>query len=302
MSNNKLFNTTLADYFMAKTKSKQKALVLFSGGLDSKLVIKLLQKKRVDVEAIFFKLPFGGGCCNDSMCVFKFSQMENVKLHIVDAAKGKNLKEYLDILKKPRYGTGAGVNPCIDCRIFMLKRAEKIKKKIGADFLATGEVLGERPMSQTKQALKIIDKNIPGIKRPLIEIGIYGRKRDKQIALARKFKIDYPEPAGGCLLCEKLVKERFKFLLDKDLINSKTLPLSKIRRHFNIKKFGWFVVGRNEKENQIIERYKNSIKSASGIPAVYYHKNNKQNKQKALELQKAYSKGGKKKFERFKLK
>lgn len=282
-------------------EKKEKSLVLFSGGLDSRLVVKLLQEKGTEVEAVFFKLPFGGGCCNNEMCVFNFSQRQNFKLRIIDCTKGKMLEEYLGILKNPKYSYGTGINPCIDCKIFMFKKAKELAKKIKADFIATGEVLNQRPSSQTGRALKIIDKEIPNIKRPLIELGITGRKRDKQIELAKKYKISYPTPAGGCLLCEKNLSKRFKFLIEKDLIDEKHLVLSKIGRHFFLD--SWFIVGRNEKENEIIEKYKNSISSEKDKPAVYFHKNNKYNKEKAFELREAYSSGSdeRNKFEKYKL-
>ncbi len=247
---------------------KPKALVLLSGGLDSRLAVKLLQEKGIDTEAVFFKLPFGGGCCNDEMCIFRFSQSNYLRLRIIDCTKGKMLKKYLDILKNPKYGYGKGINPCIDCKIFMFKKAGELAKKIRADFIATGEVLDERPMSQTARALKIIDSEIPNIQRPLIEIGIKGRKRDKQAELAKRFNISYPTPAGGCLLCEKNLAGRFEFLLEKNLISEKTLPLAKIGRHFFLD--SWLVVGRNKEENKIIEQHENSISSGKSKPAVYF--------------------------------
>ncbi|OGJ21888.1 hypothetical protein A3K73_06735 [Candidatus Pacearchaeota archaeon RBG_13_36_9] len=260
-----------------------KALVLFSGGLDSRLAVKLLQEKGIEVEAVFFKLPFGGGCCKDVMCSFKFAQGNEVKLHVVDCTKGNNLKDYLEMLKKPKYGRGSGINPCIDCKIFMFRRAENLRKKIKADFLATGEVLGQRPMSQTNRAFSIIDKELLNIKRPLIEAGIAGRKREKQMELAKKFNITYPTPGGGCLLCEKELAQRFKFLLEKNLVDEKTLEIAKIGRHFWIN--GWLIVARTEEESRILDSLQ-SIESGKRKPAVYYH--DKENQKKAEELQEAF--------------
>jgi len=273
-----------------------KALVLFSGGLDSRLVVKLLQEQG-EVEAVFFKLPFGGGCCNDVMCSFRFSQNNNIKLHVIDCTKGKNLEEYLELVKHPKHGVGAGINPCIDCKLFMFRKAEKLKKKIKADFIATGEVAGQRPMSQNKHAFSIIDKRVAGIKRPLIELKITGRKRDKQMNLARKYKIIYPTPAGGCLLCEKNLARRFKSLIEKNLINEKTLPISIIGRHLWLK--GWLVVARDEKESLLLEKYKTTIKSGKGKPAVYY--DNEKNKSTALELQKAFQDKKQSKYKEYRL-
>ncbi|GAI88382.1 unnamed protein product, partial [marine sediment metagenome] len=122
------------------------------------------------------------------------------------------LQEYLKVIKEAKHGRGAGINPCIDCRIFMLKKAKKFADEQKIKFIATGEVIGQRPMSQQKKQIAIIEKE-SGLKgriiRPLIDFhNIQGRSRKPQIALAKKFKIKYPHPAGGCLLCEKL-KEHF---------------------------------------------------------------------------------------------
>jgi len=273
-----------------------KALVLFSGGLDSRLAVKLLQKQGYNIEAIFFLLPFGCGCCNIN-CSFNFSQMQGVKLTVIDCTKGKLLKESLEIIKHPKHGTGTSINPCIDCKIYMFKKAKQYADKHNIKVIATGEVLGQRPMSQTTRALKIIDEEIKfKIKRPLIELGIEGRQRKKQMQLAKQFNISYPSPGGGCLLCEKPPGKRIKFLLNKNLITQTTLPLAKLSRHLYIKG-NWFVVGKNQQENNIIESFKTSIKSSKGKPAVYFQKN----KSIAEELQKAYQSKDIKEFEEFKI-
>jgi predicted subunit of tRNA(5-methylaminomethyl-2-thiouridylate) methyltransferase len=275
---------------------KEKALVLYSGGLDSRLVVKLLQEQGFEVEALHFSLPFGCGCCN-LLCNFGFTQRNEIKMTIFDCNKGDLLKEYLDILKHPKHGVGKGINPCKDCKIFMFKKAKEYADKKKISVIATGEVTGQRPMSQTKKAMKIIDDEIGfEIKRPLVELGINGRQRVKQMELAKKYDIRYPNPGGGCLLCEKSLKKRFKVLFDNDLINEKTLLLSMIGRHFFIDG-NWFVVARDEKESLIVEKFKNSIKSDKGKPAVYFSDDEK----KAIELQKAYQEKKPEKFKEFKL-
>jgi len=282
------------------SRPKRSALVLYSGGLDSRLVVKLLQEKGYQIEALHFNLPFGCGCC-DLGCNFKFTQLNKIKLTIIDVCKGKLLKEYLEILKNPKHGTGKGVNPCRDCKIFMFKKAKQYADKHKIKIIATGEVLGQRPMSQTRHAMQIIDKQIQfKMLRPLIDLGIKGRGRQKQRELAKKFKITYPNPAGGCLLCEKALAKKFQTLLEKDLITEKTLCLANLGRHFIINK-NWFIVGRDEKENNIIETFSNSIKSGKGKPAVYFHNQNQISKQKAQELQKAFQDKKYKKFEKWKL-
>lgn len=273
----------------------KKALVLYSGGLDSRLAIHLLKKKNYNIEALYFKLPFENKHSNPK-------KIGNLKLTVIDATKEPLLSEYLSILKKPKFGTGAGINPCIDCKIFMFKKAKEYANKHGYDIIATGEVPGQRPMSQTYSSQKKIDEEIGfEITRPLADAGLSGRSRKKQITLAEKYKIKYPSPAGGCFLCEKEPATRLKILLKKDLINEKTLSLTMTGRHFFINGT-WFVVARNETESKLITKFKTSIKDEKGKPSIYY---NEKGKQKALELQKAYSTGaskeGRNKFEKLKL-
>jgi len=280
----------------------KKALVLYSGGLDSRLVVRMLQERGYEVEALHFVLPFGCGCCNLS-CNFNFTQKEEVKMTLLDVTKEPLLSEYLAILKEPKFGTGAGINPCIDCKVFMFKKAKEYADEHGHDIIATGEVPGQRPMSQTKSAQKKIDDEI-GFKivRPLAEAGFSGRSRKKQMALAKKYNIKYPSPGGGCLLCEKSPARRLKVLLKENLINEGTLPLTMVGRHFFINGV-WFVVARDERESKLIAKFNSSIKDSKGKPSVYYSE--PPGKQRALELQDAYStgasKGQREKFRRYKL-
>ncbi len=285
---------------------KEKTLVLFSGGLDSRLVIKILQQQGKKIKAVFFKLPF----VVPNQKNLDFLKKHKIQYKIFDVTKGKLLKQYLNIIKNPKFFRGKGINPCIDCKIWMFKKAKQYASENNIKIIATGEVLGQRPMSQTRQSLEIIDKHLKNIriKRPLIERGFKGRKRKQQIHLAKKYKISFPHPAGGCLLCEKNLSKRLSLLINKNLISEKTLPLVTIGRHFYIKDkkldYGWFIVGRDEKENNIIEKTKNYIKSKKGKPAVYYNKSKKKNREKAKQLQKAYSTGNtkqRKKFHKFKL-
>lgn len=256
---------------------KTKALVLFSGGLDSQLVIKILQEQKIDVVALHFILPFGAGCCSDQKCVLNFTQVAGVKLEFVDCTQDKNFQEYLEIIKSPWFGRGTAINPCIDCRIFILKKAKELLKKFNCNFIATGEVLGERPMSQYLRALKLIEKEARlenKILRPLSAqllpeteaeknglvnreklYAISGRRRVLQIELARKYGLkNYPQPAGGCLLCEKEFGKKFQVLLENfgDL-NENDAELLKIGRHIWIKKF-LTVIGRDQRENQKLEK------------------------------------------------
>lgn len=258
-----------------KRQKRVKALALLSGGLDSMLAIKLMQRQpKLIIEAVYFKLPFISPLAYSYAA--KFTEKEKLKLHIIDCTKGKSLQEYLKIIKKPKYGYGSAINPCIDCRIFMLKKTKQIMKKIKADFIATGEVLNERPMSQTKHALMLIEKE-SGLKgkilRPLsakllpetkVEkqglvarekfLDIQGRQRKRQMALAKRYKLKYPTPAGGCLLCEKAFAAKLRDLFKyQKKINSRDIELLKLGRHFRYNK-NKIVVGRNEQENKLLMR------------------------------------------------
>ncbi len=256
-------------------KKKTKALVLLSGGLDSRLALMMMKEQlgENNVEALHFILPFGEGCCSDRFCVLSFAQKQSVKLHIMDCTKGRLLTEYVKLLKHPSFGRGAALNPCIDCRIFMFKKTKKFAKNIKADLIVTGEVAGERPMSQKKKTLQLIEsraelkgkilrplsaKVLPETdaeKKELVDRnrmeGIEGRQRKRQIQLAHKFGISFPNPAGGCLLCEKeFCKKLIPFLKMKRSINGFDVALIKVGRHFEN---GGIVLGKDRKENEQLE-------------------------------------------------
>jgi hypothetical protein len=274
-------------------KSKDKVAVMLSGGLDSRLIVKLMQKQGFDVVALHFKLPFSKDSEKE---IRKFAKEQGVSLNVFDYSKGKLFKEYLKMIQKPRFGRGSGVNPCIDCRLFMVKKAKEFMDKNKIKFLATGEVLGQRPMSQHKKGLDTVEKESrlgKRLIRPLIEQGIKGRSRGKQISMAKKFKIDYPNPAGGCLMCEKALTKRFKYLLERGL-NDKEKNLIKVGRHFLIDNT-WVVIGRNQEENEIIEKIGTSrnlvIPKEVGPSGIILGKVDDKIKKKVKELVKAYSKG-----------
>ncbi len=263
---------------------KEKCLVLYSGGLDSRIVVRLMQEEGYDVVALHFNLPF---CCEKNLDGF-------IDVSVIDCTKAKMLREYLEIIKKGEYGRGKGFNSCRACKIWMFRKAKEFADKEGIEVIATGEVLGQRPMSQTRFSLDLIDRKLGfEIRRPLTERGIVGRRRDKQRELAKKFGIDYPNPGGGCLLCEKMLAKRFEVLLERNLISEETLCLVGIGRHFFIDGL-WMVVGREESENKVIEEFDNSLDGSKGVPAVYFHDD--EGREKAEGLQKDY-----KGFEGFKV-
>jgi len=289
---------------------KAKALTLLSGGLDSRLVIKLLQEQlgKNNVAAIFVLLPFGGGCCSDKYCVFKFCQKQKIKLYILNATKGKLFKEYINILKKPKFQRGKALNPCIDCHIFILKQAKKLAKQHKFDIIATGDVLGERPLSQHKKALLKIEEQV-GLKNKILRplsakllpetiyekqklidrsklLSIQGRQRKEQIKLAKKYKIDFPSPAGGCLLCEPLYCKKLIKILSKPNLTIKDIQLLSIGRHF---KNSEIIIGRDHKENLILQKEK-GIKIIPQQPGPTALVKNKKLIPKAKKLIQQYSK------------
>jgi tRNA-uridine 2-sulfurtransferase len=251
-----------------------KAVALYSGGLDSTLAILTVMKQGIEVKAVTFLNHFGCDITDKSSCSKDpFSAAEKfgfeVKLcHLAD--------KFIRIVKDPKFGHGKNMNPCIDCRILMLREAREFMEMTGAEFLITGEVIGQRPMSQRRDALDIIDREA-GLKgrilRPLCakllkptlveEKGLVnrellynfsGRSRKPQMALAEEFGLtDYPAPAGGCLLTEPNYSFRLRELLDHEPDPSlEDLALLRLGRHFRISRLSRIIVGRNRSENESI--------------------------------------------------
>ncbi len=260
-------------------KHTPKAVALLSGGLDSNLAVRMMQEQGVEVEAIAVKTPF---------CDFDCGKGCGHRVKEVAVELGINLKtvyfgeEYLKMLKDPKYGYGSGMNPCIDCRGMMYNAAKEHMEKIGADFIVTGEVLGQRPMSQNGNALKIIENETQTtgkIVRPLSfrhlplteaevqglvkreKLGdIKGRSRRGQLQLAKKYDIaDPPNAAGGCLLTDPAFSKRVRDLYNhcKDIYpDMNDVELLKIGRHFRLSDNTKLIVGRNKMENEILESLK----------------------------------------------
>jgi tRNA-specific 2-thiouridylase len=249
--------------------TKVKALALLSGGLDSTLAAKLILNQGIDVIAVNFVSPFCV-CAKDEDGAAEAAKQLSVPLKVVNVNG-----EYLRMVRKPKHGYGKNMNPCIDCRIFILKKAKKYAKEIGASFIFTGEVLNERPMSQHSRAMKIVEEEA-GLKGKLLRplsakllpetvmekkgivdreklLGIRGRSRKPQIKLAEGFNIkDYPSPAGGCLLTCKEYADKLRDLFrHKKRCSMADVSLLKVGRHF---RFGEnkIIVGRNEAENNFL--------------------------------------------------
>jgi tRNA U34 2-thiouridine synthase MnmA/TrmU len=251
-----------------------KAVALYSGGLDSTLAILIMMRQGVKVTGITFLNHFGCDISDRSSCSSNpFSASEKFGFEV----KLSHLSEkFLEIVKNPKYGHGKNMNPCIDCRILMLKEARKFMDIIKADFLITGEVLGQRPMSQRKNLFPMIDKeaNVRGyVVRPLSAkvldptipeqkglinrealYGFTGRSRKPQMALAEEFGLtDYPSPAGGCLLTDPNYSHRLKELLShKDSPDFRDINLLRVGRHFRFSPECKIIVGRNQHENETI--------------------------------------------------
>ena len=245
---------------------KIKALALISGGLDSLLAAKLIQDQGIEVTGLHFNIPF---CKSDIKKIFP-----DIGVRIIEVDLGK---EFLGLIQEPRYGFGSNMNPCIDCKILMFSKAKELMAGLGARFIITGEVLGQRPMSQNKQALKLI-KARSGLDdlllRPLsaqfftpslaeIEgwvkrdrlLNFNGRSRNAQMRLAGDLGIlKYSTPAGGCLLTDPGFSKRLKELLAHNELNLDNLELLKTGRHFRIGEKTRFAVGRDEAENNLLMR------------------------------------------------
>jgi tRNA-specific 2-thiouridylase len=243
-----------------------KALALLSGGLDSILAIKLVLDQGIEVVALNLILPFAAETEDYASAVAKRFGIPLIK---VEAGE-----EYVELVRNPEHGYGSEMNPCIDCHSYMLREAKRIAAEVGAEFICTGDVLDERRMSQHRQALELEDKEagLEGmVLRPLSAkllpetvperkgwidrsklLDIQGKSRKAQIALAKRFGLDYPSPAGGCLLTNKefasKVRDLFKY---KAKVTKRDILLLKIGRHFRVA-YSKIIVGRNETENSLL--------------------------------------------------
>ena len=245
-----------------------KALALFSGGLDSTLAMKLIIDQGIEVTAVNIKTGFGS--TKD-----KYDHMKNMcdqigaKLEILDVRK-----EYLDeLLFNPKYGYGKNFNPCIDCHGFMYKHTGKLLKKYDASFMISGEVIGQRPMSQRKEALEIVstlsEQDDGFILRPLcakllkktkpellgwvkrdLLLDISGRGRNRQIELAKKYNLtNFESPGGGCLLTDPSFSNRLKEFIQNDQLEVDDINTLKVGRHLRLPNGAKLIIGRNEEDN-----------------------------------------------------
>ncbi len=245
-----------------------KAIGLLSGGLDSTLAVKLILDQGIEVEALNYVTPFCT-CNRTGKCEAKrVAETFRIPCKTVVLTE-----DFFQVIREPKYGYGSGMNPCLDCRILMFLRARKRMEETGAAFVFTGEVLGQRPMSQHLQAMRIIEREsgLEGrLLRPLSArllqptiaekeglvnrrklLALQGRSRKPQIDLAEKRGIvDYPCPAGGCMLTDPGFARRMRDLVGFHLsFNLNDINLLKVGRHFRLSARTKAVVGRNEEEN-----------------------------------------------------
>ncbi|MDD5373519.1 MAG: 7-cyano-7-deazaguanine synthase [Sulfurimonas sp.] len=252
-----------------------KAIALFSGGLDSTLAMKLIIDQGIEVLAVNINTGFGSTKDRlehmQSMC-----DQVGAELKIIDIES-----EFLqDVLFDPKYGYGKNFNPCIDCHAKMFAVAKRVMEAEGASFLISGEVLGQRPMSQNKDALQTVlnESNCNGLLlRPLsakmlaptiaetegwvdrekLE-GITGRNRDRQLELVKEIGLDnFESPGGGCLLTdENFAKKMFDFIR-YDTFEVRDIKLMKFGRHLRLKEGAKLVIGRNQEENVHLQNIEN---------------------------------------------
>ena len=245
---------------------KARGLSLLSGGLDSQLAVCVLREAGAEVEGVVFSTPFF-----EPESAKKAAAALGLKLHVVDFTDDE-----IALIENPPHGFGGAMNPCIDCHARMIARAGELMQQLGYDFVATGEVLNQRPMSQNKQSLGVVEK-CSGLKgrlvRPLCAqlleptipeteglldrsklLGLSGRRREPQMELAKKFGlVDYPSPAGGCKLTEKGFGRRLRDLKDHEGLRERRLvELLNISRRFRLPDGTGVILGRDVQENRTL--------------------------------------------------
>lgn len=259
-----------------------KAISLLSGGLDSTLATLLVVRQGVPVVAVKFVTAFGCDAGEDSSCGFDASTLAGrfgFELKLCPMGE-----EYVEMVKAPAHGWGKNMNPCVDCRIMMLRWGRELMQETGAGFIVTGEVLDQRPMSQTRSMLAAVEREtgLEGLLlRPLSAkllpptipearkwvdrerlLDISGRSRKRQLELAREFGLtpeEFGQPAGGCLLTDPGFSTRLRDLWDHDAAAGiSDIQLLKVGRHFRVDAASKIIVGRNEGENGTIEALRRS--------------------------------------------
>lgn len=252
---------------------KVKAVGLFSGGLDSIIATKLVTEQGIEAVALHFGVPFQApGRPREQAKLERLAQLSGAGLISVPVED-----DYLGIVRAPEFGYARGMAPCIDCLVYMLKKARELAKQIDADFIYTGEVVGQRAHCQNKRSLKLIEKatrtegrllrplsakllepTIPelnGLVRRERLLDLKGRGRRRQMRLAHEFGIiEYNAPTGGCMLVDHNFAARVRDAVEYDELLPGQLEILGLGRQFRLESGAKLVVGRNERENAVIEK------------------------------------------------
>jgi len=248
--------------------SHHKALALLSGGLDSQLAIRVIQAQGIPVHALTFWAPFHSNPApGDKLVAEAAAERLGVPITVL-----RETEAFLRLIKDPPHGYGKNMNPCIDCHAFMIRRTGELMAELGGDFIITGEVLGQRPMSQRRDSLRVVEKEsgVEGyLLRPLSAkllpatvpeekgwvdrerlLALQGRTRKPQMALAEQYGVEeYPGPAGGCLATDPEFSHRLRDLLDHGDASANDMDLLKQGRHFRLDAATKAVVGRDHEDN-----------------------------------------------------
>ncbi len=257
---------------------ERNAVALISGGLDSILAARLVMEQGFDVTGLYFTSVFSKSYGKEEAThAAMVARSVGIELMTIDLGQA-----YIDLIRNPKHGYGKNMNPCIDCKIFMLAKARPVIEELGSPFIITGEVLGQRPMSQRRDTLNIIERD-SGLKglvlRPLSAkllpptkaesegiidrerlLGISGRSRSVQIALAERYGIEgFSTPAGGCLLTDENFARRLRDLFErKPNVMQHDIRLLTLGRHFRLPSGAKVVVGRNRQENELLSAIRQS--------------------------------------------
>lgn len=248
---------------------ERKCVAMISGGLDSAVAAKLMLEQGIEVQGLFLAMSWG--CCEKDKAQACARQL-GIPLQILSVGDA-----YLDVIKAPKYGYGSGMNPCVDCRIYMFRLAKRYMEEAGASFVVTGEVLGQRPMSQMRRPLDLIEVEcglegllVRPLSAQLLEptlpelmgvvdrnrlLRIAGRSRADQMALAAEDGItEHSQPAGGCLLTDEQFAQKARDLFaHEEKPTTKDMELLTIGRHFRLDAQTKVILGRNELENLMLE-------------------------------------------------
>jgi hypothetical protein len=261
--------------------SKKRAVALFSGGLDSILAVKLLQEQGIEVVGLHVKTGFHSHEVKERLGILERNPVREIAQEIGLPLVEVDISDtYYEIIKAPQYGYGKNANPCIDCKIRFLKTAKEFMEKEGFDFIATGEVVNQRPMSQNLPTLRLIEREagVEGwVVRPLSAkllppsipeqkgwvdreklLDISGRGRNRQLELAQRFGLKtIPQPSGGCLLTMEEIAHRIFDQLKNDRWDRDIADLIPIGRHFRLPGGAKVIVARNREEGLYLRRYQN---------------------------------------------